>query len=73
VDVFERRPKAKETTERKRGLKCKLKGSLESRLDFCWGEHMKEHFIKVDTGVKGSGRLVKERFTEADTGRRVFC
>lgn len=42
-------------------------------MDFCWGEHMKEHFIKVDTGVKGSGRLVKERFTEADTGRRVFC
>lgn len=22
----------------------------------CWGKHVKEHFIKVDTGVKGYGR-----------------
>jgi hypothetical protein len=29
-------------------------------------------FVKVDTGVKGQGRLLKERFTEADTGEMMF-
>jgi hypothetical protein len=40
---------------------------------FCWGKHVKECFIKVGSGVKGSGRLVKEGFAEADTGERMFC
>jgi hypothetical protein len=34
----------------------------------CWGKH-----VKVDTGVKGSGRLMKGSFTEVDTGERMFC
>jgi len=33
---------------------------------------VKEHFIKVDTGVEGSGRLMKEHCAEADTGERMF-
>ena len=40
---------------------------------FCWGKHVKECFVKVDTGVKGKSRLVKEHFAEADTGERMFC
>lgn len=32
-----------------------------------------ECFVKVDTGVKGSGRLMKEHLAEADTGERMFC
>ena len=39
----------------------------------CWGKQVKEYFVKVNTGVKGSGRLVKDRFTEADPGERMFC
>ena len=38
---------------------------------FRWGKHMKECFIKVDTGVKGH-RLMKESFAEADTEERMF-
>jgi hypothetical protein len=44
-------------------MKWKLKGALESQLCwmvFCWGKQVKERFLKVDPGVKGSGRLVKE-------------
>jgi hypothetical protein len=40
---------------------------------FCWGKHVKECFIKVDTGVKGLGGLVKEHFAEADRGERMLC
>ena len=39
---------------------------------FFWGKHMKERFVKVDTDMKGSGRLVKEHFAEADTVERMF-
>ena len=37
-------------------MKWKLEDSLESQLCvmvFCWGKHVKEHFVKVNTGVKG--------------------
>ena len=27
--------------------------------------------VKVDVGIKGEGKLVKERFTEADTGEMM--
>jgi hypothetical protein len=40
---------------------------------FCWGKHVKERFIKVDTGVKDEGRLMKKHLAEADTGERMFC
>ena len=36
-------------------MKWKLKGSLESQLCwmlFCWGKHVKECFLKVDTGER---------------------
>lgn len=53
----------------------RLKGSLESQLCwmvFCWGKHMKECFVKVDTS--GALRQTGEGgFTEADTGERMFC
>ena len=57
-------------------LTWKLKGYFKSQLcwiEFCWDKHLKEHLVKVDIGVKGYSRLVKERFTEADTGERMFC
>ena len=54
-------------------LKWKLKGSLESPLDGVLLRQTREGMFKVDTGVKGYGRLVKERFEEADTGERMFC
>jgi hypothetical protein len=44
-------------------------------MTFGWGKQVKEHLLKW-TQVKGSGRLVKERFAEAEdesTGERMFC
>jgi hypothetical protein len=39
--------------KKKKVLKRKLKGSLESWKDvFCWDKHLKERFIEVNIGVK---------------------
>jgi hypothetical protein len=35
-------------------MKWKFKGFWKvSWMVFCWGKHVKERFVKVDTGVKG--------------------
>jgi hypothetical protein len=39
---------------------------------FCWSKHVKECFVKVDTDMKGHDEFMKEHFTEADTGERIF-
>ena len=39
---------------------------------FCWGKHVKERFVRVDTGER-LRQTGKKRFAEADTGERMFC
>lgn len=38
---------------------------------FCWGKHVKERSVEADIG--DIGRLVKECFAKADTGKRMLC